>query len=115
MPFYNYKCDTCGNTFEYKQKISENALTKCPAELCEEVIKGSGEVHRMISKNVGIIFNGSGFYQTDYVKKPSSTPKTETPAKSESTPNTQSSTKAETSTKTESTPAAKSSTEKCAS
>jgi putative FmdB family regulatory protein len=95
MPFYNYKCDTCGKTFEYKQKISENALTNCPVELCDSAVKGNGAVHRMISKNVSIIFNGSGFYQTDYVKKPSSLPKTETSPKTETTPKTESSAKIE--------------------
>ena len=28
--------------------------------------KGEGDVHRIISKNIGLVFNGSGFYQTDY-------------------------------------------------
>lgn len=109
MPFYNYKCDTCGKTFEYKQRISENALTNCPVEVCESDAKGKGEVHRMISKNVGLIFNGSGFYQTDYVKKSSSLPKTETASKTESAPKTETSTKTESSLKTESTHIAKNS------
>lgn len=103
MPFYNYKCDTCGKTFEYKQKITEDALTHCPKELCESDHKGNGEVHRMISKNVGLIFNGSGFYQTDYVKKSTSLPVSETNAKTDTSP------------KTEATPAVKSTAEKAAS
>lgn len=69
MPTYDYKCDTCGKTFEYDQRITEDALTHCPEEVCSELIKGKGEVHRVISKNVGLIFKGTGFYLTDYTNK----------------------------------------------
>jgi putative FmdB family regulatory protein len=63
MPVYEYKCKKCEKEFEIVQKISENALTICPDETC------GGEIFRKISKNVGFLFKGSGFYQTDYVKK----------------------------------------------
>jgi putative FmdB family regulatory protein len=56
MPIYDYECENCGR-FEKMQKISEDALKECP--VC------GGEVHRLISKNVGIVFKGSGFYKTD--------------------------------------------------
>ncbi|NLT21388.1 MAG: transcriptional regulator [Syntrophomonadaceae bacterium] len=56
MPIYDYKCEECGN-FEKMQKMSEPALTECPT--C------GGEVKRIISKNIGIVFKGSGFYKTD--------------------------------------------------
>ncbi len=56
MPIYEYKCENCGR-FEKLQKVSEDTLTECPT--CE------GQVERLISKNVGIVFKGSGFYQTD--------------------------------------------------
>lgn len=56
MPIYEYECDTCGK-FEKLQKITEAGLTECPT--C------GGQVHRVISKNVGIVFKGSGFYTTD--------------------------------------------------
>lgn len=72
MPTYDYKCSTCGRTFEYQQKMSEDALTTCPPEVCENPIKGKGEVHRVLSKNIGLVFKGSGFYLTDYVHKSSS-------------------------------------------
>ncbi len=72
MPTYLYKCKTCGKEFEYKQRITEDALTNCPAELCEQDEKGNGLVDRRISKNIGLMFNGSGFYLTDYGKKHSS-------------------------------------------
>ncbi|NLM36996.1 MAG: FmdB family transcriptional regulator [Firmicutes bacterium] len=61
MPTYDYKCANCGR-FEWFQKITEEPLTVCPH--C------GGEVQRQISRNVGIIFKGSGFYTTDN-RKPS--------------------------------------------
>ncbi|MGE5479756.1 MAG: FmdB family zinc ribbon protein [Chloroflexota bacterium] len=69
MPIYEYKCDTCGKVFEVKQSFSEEPLTQCPNSACESAARGEASVHRIISKNVGLIFNGSGFYQTDYGNK----------------------------------------------
>ena len=69
MPVYLYKCKKCGKEFEYQQRITEDALRTCPEEVCEQECKGEGEVFRKISKNVGLVFNGSGFYLTDYVHK----------------------------------------------
>ncbi|MEA1960141.1 MAG: zinc ribbon domain-containing protein [Bacillota bacterium] len=56
MPVYDYKCEKCG-CFEKTQRITEDALTECPT--C------GGPVQRLISKNVGIVFKGGGFYSTD--------------------------------------------------
>ena len=72
MPTYLYKCRTCGKEFEYNQRVTEDALTTCPLEICEQEEKGKGMVDRRISKNIGLMFNGSGFYLTDYGKKHSS-------------------------------------------
>ncbi len=58
MPTYEYECNNCGYKFEAFQSIKADPLTKCP--------KCGGEVVRLISKNVGLIFKGSGFYITDY-------------------------------------------------
>jgi putative FmdB family regulatory protein len=58
MPNYDYKCLNCNETFEIFQSIKEAPLTTCPS--C------NGELKRMIGAGAGIIFNGSGFYQTDY-------------------------------------------------
>jgi putative FmdB family regulatory protein len=74
MPTYEYKCRTCGKEFEMKQSIKADPLEKCPEEICECETKGQGEVFRKISKSVGVVFNGSGFYQTDYVNKPAPAP-----------------------------------------
>ena len=72
MPTYEYKCNTCGKVFEFKQSIKDKPLSLCPAEICEEDPKGKGEVERQISKNIGLVFNGAGFYVTDYVHNSSS-------------------------------------------
>lgn len=78
MPLYEYLCETCGRKFEYQQKITEQALTTCPEGICQnQDHRGKGKVHRMISKNVGIIFKGNGFYLTDYARKHSSIVKSE--------------------------------------
>lgn len=69
MPIYEYRCEKCGKVFEYQQKITDDALTHCPVEICEQEVKGQGKVHRIISSNVGLLFKGSGFYLTDYAKK----------------------------------------------
>ena len=57
MPTYEYQCGHCGR-FQTTQRITESALTVCPT--CGQ------PVQRLISRNVGIIFKGSGFYCTDH-------------------------------------------------
>lgn len=66
MPFYEYLCTNCGNKLEELQKMSDPPLTHCPK--C-----GKDTLKRLIGTGAGIIFKGSGFYQTDYKKsaKPS--------------------------------------------
>ncbi len=70
MPTYEYKCKKCKREFEVTQRITDDALTECPFEDCD------GEVFRKISKNIGLVFNGSGFYLTDYVHKHEKAPST---------------------------------------
>jgi len=73
MPIYEYKCEKCGKVFEYQQRITDPPLEFCPPEICENSEhKGQGKVHRLISKGVGLIFKGNGFYITDYARKNSS-------------------------------------------
>ena len=59
MPTYDYECDACGHTFEKFQSIKANRIRMCPA--CR-----AKKVRRLIGTGGGIIFKGSGFYQTDY-------------------------------------------------
>jgi putative FmdB family regulatory protein len=56
MPTYEYRCSKCG-VFEMQQKITAPPLEKCPT--CGEPVR------RLISNNVAIIYNGSGYYTTD--------------------------------------------------
>ena len=59
MPTYDYECNECGHTFEKFQSITASAIRKCPS--C-----GKRKVRRLIGTGAGVIFKGSGFYQTDY-------------------------------------------------
>lgn len=60
MPIYVYKCRNCGKTTELLQRFSDPPAKHCPA--C------SGELVKQFSGQVGLRFNGSGFYITDYVR-----------------------------------------------
>lgn len=59
MPTYEYQCEACGHRFEKFQQITASALRKCPR--C-----GARRLRRLIGAGAGVIFRGSGFYQTDY-------------------------------------------------
>lgn len=59
MPTYDYKCDACGEEFEHFQSITSKTLRKCPS--C-----GKLKLRRLIGTGAGVIFKGSGFYETDY-------------------------------------------------
>ncbi len=69
MPTYDYQCKTCGKVFEVFQSMKDEKLTKCTMADCEQEVKGQGDVVRKIGGGAGLIFNGEGFYLTDYVKK----------------------------------------------
>jgi len=59
MPTYEYICDNCQHQFEQFQSIKAKPIRKCPE--C-----GKLSVQRLIGAGAGIIFKGSGFYETDY-------------------------------------------------
>ena len=59
MPTYDYICDACGHEFELFQSMSDSAKRKCPQ--C-----GRHKLRRLIGTGAGVIFKGSGFYETDY-------------------------------------------------
>jgi len=56
MPTYDYRCEHCGK-MQISQRITESALENCP--------KCDGHIKRIISKNIGVMFKGSGFYCKD--------------------------------------------------
>jgi len=59
MPTYDYVCKNCEHEWEFFQSIKANPIRKCPS--C-----GKLRAKRIIGPGAGIIFKGSGFYQTDY-------------------------------------------------
>jgi putative FmdB family regulatory protein len=59
MPTYDYECRACGAELEMFQSITESPKRKCPE--C-----GALKLVRKIGTGAGILFKGSGFYQTDY-------------------------------------------------
>lgn len=65
MPTYEYECTECGKVVELVQPISEPArrrLRKSDPRPCD----CDAPVARRIGTGGGIIFKGSGFFQTDY-------------------------------------------------
>ena len=63
MPTYLYECEACEHRLEKFQMMSDDALTTCP-ECSEE------KLVRLIGGGAGLIFKGSGFYETDYKRAP---------------------------------------------
>lgn len=61
MPTYEYHCKKCDFRFDYFQDMTEKPLKKCP--------ECGGQVERLIGGGSGIVFKGSGFYETDYKRK----------------------------------------------
>ncbi len=59
MPLYEYKCDSCGATFEIIQRFSDPPVTAC--RQC------GAPVHKVLSAPA-IQFKGSGWYVTDYAR-----------------------------------------------
>jgi len=81
MPTYEYACKLCGHEFEIFQPITAEPLKRCPA------CKKQG-LRRLISGGAGLIFKGTGFYETDYKragKTDSAAPKKSTETKSTET------------------------------
>ena len=59
MPTYDYTCQACGKDLELFQSMTERPKRKCPH--C-----GALKLKRHIGTGAGIVFKGSGFYETDY-------------------------------------------------
>ena len=80
MPTYEYECTKCEYQFEKFQSMTEEPLKRFPKCRCK--------VKRLIGTGAGLLFKGSGFYETDYrsdsykkaEKKDKDTSKAEKPA-----------------------------------
>src|SRR3954449_8302190 len=59
MPTYDYTCDACRHEFEVFEPITAQPQRKCPK--CKK-----NKLRRLFGAGGGLIFKGSGFYQTDY-------------------------------------------------
>jgi len=92
MPTYDYLCQACGHGFEHFQSMTAKTLRKCPK--CKKL-----KLNRLIGSGAGIIFKGSGFYETDYRSesytkgKNAEKPKTESKTKKDDNSATKSETK----------------------
>ena len=61
MPFYEYRCGSCGHEFEAMQKMSDAPLTDCPG--CDK-----RELVKLVSA-AGFRLKGGGWYETDFKGK----------------------------------------------
>jgi putative FmdB family regulatory protein len=57
MPLYEYRCESCENIFELRQKFSDAPATVCPT--C------GGKVEKLISQS-GFALKGQGWYNDGY-------------------------------------------------
>ena len=61
MPIYAYRCSACGHSKDVLQKLSDPALSTCPA--C-----GAEAFSKQVTA-AGFQLKGSGWYVTDYSSK----------------------------------------------
>lgn len=59
MARYDYRCPKCGTTFEVEHPMSERPQVMCPE---------CGSEASQVFGTSGILFKGSGFYNTDQRK-----------------------------------------------
>ena len=92
MPIYEYLCAACGHQEDHLQKISEPALTKCPA--C-----GKKKYAKQLTA-AGFQLKGSGWYASDF-KGGKTEAKTEAKADGKAEAKSETKTEAKTETKSE--------------
>jgi putative FmdB family regulatory protein len=63
MPTYEYECTLCGHVVDVFHSMTAKPRVKCP--------ECGGRTKKKIGAGAGIIFKGSGFYETDYKRKSS--------------------------------------------
>lgn len=61
MPTYDYECPKCKKRIEIFHSMNTTKEYRCSE--CNE------KLNKIISGGAGIIFKGTGFYETDYKKK----------------------------------------------
>ena len=90
MPTYTYECQKCKHTMDVFHAMTENPRVKC--SVC-----GSTRTKRLLGTGAGIIFKGSGFYETDYKngRNKSTSVKSESPSKNEAASKSESTTKSD--------------------
>ena len=91
MPTYEYECTKCEYIFEKFHSMSQSPSLRCP--------KCRYKARKLVGAGAGIIFKGSGFYETDY-KRAGSKPPPESSSSTESA--SKSSTKSDSKSSTES-------------
>ncbi|OGW60797.1 MAG: hypothetical protein A2Y48_07320 [Nitrospirae bacterium RIFCSPLOW2_12_42_9] len=74
MPIYEYRCESCGHTFEVIQKVNDPPIKSCT--------KCSGPTNKVISA-AGLMFKGSGWYINDYSSKGKPAAEQSTPRKNQ--------------------------------
>ena len=62
MPTYDYQCQACGHSWELFQSMNDNPVKSCPK--CKK-----RKAKRLLGVGAGLIFKGTGFYETDYINK----------------------------------------------
>ena len=62
MPTYDYQCQACGHNWELFQSMNDSPVKSCPK--CKK-----RKAKRLLGMGAGIIFKGTGFYETDYKNK----------------------------------------------
>ena len=71
MPIYEYACSRCGHQLEALQKLTDAALTTCPACRAESLVKKISAA--------GFQLKGSGWYATDFRSSGTKPPAGDTP------------------------------------
>ncbi len=61
MPTYEYECRSCGHISDVFHSMTVKRRIKCP--------ECGGGTKKLIGAGAGIIFKGTGFYETDYKRK----------------------------------------------
>ena len=65
MPTYEYECTKCGKVTDIFQPITDKTLRRFRKSDDPNCDCGVA-VTRLLGRGAGIIFKGSGFYETDY-------------------------------------------------